>query len=121
MDKKELNLLKLHQISKLPDNWNGFGTQAFPTRLIELCKEIIQKLEIQPSVFPTGQNSIQFEYEKPNGDYLEFELYIEKVEVFFQSDSAEFTKIFTYDELNWNEFLNIFLKKADLNGQPKKS
>lgn len=109
MNKTELNLLKLQQINRLPENWNGYGSEPIPTRLIEICTEIIPKLEIQPSVFPTARDSIQFEYEKSNGDYLEFELYIEKVEVFFQSNFEEFNKTYTYEEINWNHILKEFL------------
>ena len=32
-------------------------------------------LKFQPNIFPTGRQSIQFEYEKANGNYLEIEIF----------------------------------------------
>ncbi|KJE25644.1 hypothetical protein LG52_3208 [Geobacillus kaustophilus] len=36
----------------------------------------------QPKLFPTARDSIQLEFEKENGDYLEFELFENKIDVF---------------------------------------
>lgn len=42
-------------------------------------KKIINKLDRQPDIFIIFSNGLQFEYEKENGDYLEFEIYWNKI------------------------------------------
>lgn len=56
----------------MKDNWNGNGANSFSTKLIEKCREIVTQLVAEPFVCPTACGSIQFEYEKDNGDYLKF-------------------------------------------------
>ena len=73
-DKKQtLNLKKLNVISKLHDNWNGYGAEPLQKKLIALTADLIRKLYIQPEIFPTADGTIQLEFEKDNGDYLEFQ------------------------------------------------
>ena len=81
----------LCEIEKLKDNWNGNGANSFSTKLIEKCREIVMQLAAEPFVCPTACGSIQFEYEKDYGDYLEFEIYEDRIEVFLDtlSDGEE--------------------------------
>lgn len=69
------NILRLEEIASLPENWNNNGASSFSQEHISKMKNILLALPVQPLVFPTARNSIQFEYEKQNGDYLEFELF----------------------------------------------
>lgn len=69
------NLRVLQDIENLQENWNGHGAHSFSKRIIKTVRDIIIPLERQPSIFPTARDSIQMEYEKDNGDYLEFELF----------------------------------------------
>ena len=62
----------LSEIEKLKDNWNDNGASAFSSKLIEKCRGIVMQLASEPFICPTACGSIQFEYEKENGDYLEF-------------------------------------------------
>lgn len=73
------NLQKMYLIQQLSDNWNGYNAKAFSSELINKVQKYIFQLERQPSIFPTGRDSIQLEYEKENGDYLEFEVFSEKI------------------------------------------
>ena len=77
-----VNLNKLHEYSQLEYNWNDNRAEPFEKELINLAWKKINELEIQPDVFPTACDSIQFEYEKENEDYLEFEIYTDRIEVF---------------------------------------
>lgn len=70
--KKHNNRLK--QISNLPNNWDGDNAKAFSTKLIEKVGYILIRLKVRPEVFPTACNTIQLEYEKDDGSYLEFEI-----------------------------------------------
>lgn len=69
------NIQRIEQIKTLTENWNGYGANSFSTQLLERVKSIIMNLSIQPDIFPTAQNSIQLEYEKDDGEYLEFEIF----------------------------------------------
>lgn len=78
----------LNQIANLKDNWNNNGAKSFSTKLIEKCREIVMQLAAEPFICPTACGSIQFEYEKENGDYLEFEIYEDRIEVFLDTASG---------------------------------
>ena len=69
------SLLRLQEIAALQDNWNGNGATTFSKELIARARQLISSLSIQPIILPTGRDSIQMEYERQNGDYLEFELF----------------------------------------------
>ena len=68
------NLDKLRHISMLEYNWDGYGAEPFSAELILQAKNLLRELHIQPEIFPTAASTIQLEYEKDNGDYLEFQL-----------------------------------------------
>lgn len=68
------NLRKLEQISLLTDNWNGNGAKAFDKQLVAKVKDLIGALGVQPEIFPLSYGSIQMEYTKEDGSYLEFEI-----------------------------------------------
>lgn len=70
----ENNLRKLESIAMLGENWNGYGATPFSRSLVGKVKEIVLGLCIQPELFPTAAGSIQLEYEKDNGDYLEIQV-----------------------------------------------
>lgn len=72
-EKKE-NLEKLQNISNLKEGWNGNGAKAFNRTFIANVKDIILFLNHQPEIFPTACDSIQFEYDKLDGSYLEIEV-----------------------------------------------
>lgn len=109
-EEKMYNLRKIEQIATLEDGWNGNKAKAFKSQLIEVVRSVITALEIQPEVFPTACDSIQLEYEKEDGSYLEIELNLDNTwEVFevnsngeeiYTSISAEVEKV--------NEVVNRF-------------
>ena len=90
MDKLNQNLKLLESFVQLPENWNGYGAKGFTAPLVSLAKEILNSLEVQPDVFPTGRESIQFEYEKCNGEYLEFEIFNKSdIQVFIVKENGD--------------------------------
>ena len=101
------NLTKLHDYSDLEDNWDCDGAKAFSKELIDLARGKIILLDTQPKVFPTMRESIQFEYEKEDGDYLEFEIYEDRIEVFRIIDEHEEEFKLSVDE-NLNKIVNEF-------------
>ena len=81
----------LDEIAKLKDDWNNNGASSFPAKMVAKCRGIVTQLAAEPFICPTACGSIQFEYEKENGDYLEFEVYEDRIEVYLDtaSDGAQ--------------------------------
>ena len=68
------NLSTLVAISELKDNWNEYGAHAFSKGLIDRCRNILHQLPVQPKVYPTACESIQFEWETADGRYMDVEV-----------------------------------------------
>lgn len=75
LTKREENMKVIDKIALLEENWNGNGANKFSEELISNAKMLISNFSIQPDVLPTARDSIQMEYEKDSGDYIEFELF----------------------------------------------
>jgi hypothetical protein len=73
---------KLEQLAQLKDHWNYGHALAFNPELIRLAQRLVALLPVQPEIFPTARGSIQLEYENERGEYLEFEVFINKIQVF---------------------------------------
>ena len=102
--KRNRNLDKLDAIALLGENWNGHGAKPFSRTLIERARHVILNLDVQPEVFPTAANSIQIEYEKENGEYLEIQIVEDGPYEGFRIYGDETEEIFTLnpdvDEIN---------------------
>lgn len=72
------SIKRLRDIENLGFDWNGYGAKPFSDILIDKCEEIVASLSVQPSIYPTGRNSIQFQYELVDRSYLEFEVFEDK-------------------------------------------
>lgn len=64
----------MEQIASLTDNWDENGAKAFDKQLIARIKDLVGALDVQPEIFPLSYGSIQMEYTKDGGSYLEFEV-----------------------------------------------
>jgi hypothetical protein len=73
-----LNIDRLNDIGNLSYNWDGYDAKPFNFELINKCKKIVRILSYQPDIYPTGRQSIQFQYELSNKSYLEFEIFNNK-------------------------------------------
>lgn len=104
VDKKLKNFEKLNIIKDLDANWDNYGAQPFSSEFIDLCKKFIIDIHRQPEVFPTARQSIQFEYEKENGEYLELEIFEDRVELFkMLKNGEEIEEEFALDITKINE------------------
>ncbi len=72
----------LDEIADLKYDWNENGAEPFPSDLVCKCREILCGLSNEPFISPTAHGSIQFEYEKDFGDYLEFEIFQDKIKAY---------------------------------------
>jgi hypothetical protein len=95
---KNVDLIK--DFSKLEDNWDDNGAIKIQNNIINSALSALYLLKIQPDVFPTGRNSIQFEYEKANGDYLEFEFFEDHITMYSIISDNEFEKNVASTELD---------------------
>ncbi len=77
------SIRRLDEIKELPYDWNGYGAAPFSSELIDKCKKIINILLPQPQIYPTGRQSIQFQYELKDKSYLEFEIFEHKTMCLF--------------------------------------
>lgn len=105
------SLEKLNLIGIMQDGWNDNNANKFSEDLINRCKEIVSLLSIQPEIFPTGANSIQFEYEKDNNDYLEFNIFKNRIEIFQIINGKETESVLNIDQKDMlqkvvNDFYN---------------
>lgn len=104
------NLKKLEIISKLESGWNYYYADPIPTSMIDIMKDMLPKLKIQPEIFPLACGSIQFEYEKDNGDYLEFKmLHGGLLEMYVIIDCDDSDKIIEADSYKINEIVDNFM------------
>ena len=70
-----MNNVELDKIAKLKKGWDMYGAEPIPRDVIQLTRNIIQKLIVQPEIFPTGRRTIQIQKKKKSGDYIEFEIF----------------------------------------------
>mgnify|MGYP006898482267 CR=1 FL=1 len=107
LKKKLSNLTKILSFKNLSSGWNGEGTEGFSEKLINIALDFINlpNLKYQPIVFPTGRSSIQFEYQKSSGDYLEIEVFEDQITLFSEID----------DVITEKEYLTIQEILGDIN------
>lgn len=73
------NLDKLYDISQLKENWNGYGSKPISKIVMDYSEIIIKNVCSQPTIYATGRDSIQMQYELNDRSYLEFEVFQEKI------------------------------------------
>ncbi|MCR5097982.1 MAG: type II toxin-antitoxin system Phd/YefM family antitoxin [Lachnospiraceae bacterium] len=77
------NMNRLEVFKSFKDGWNGYDAGAFDPKLIDKVRDILEKQDIQPEIFPTALGTIQLEYDNSRGDHMEIEVGMEKkTEVF---------------------------------------
>lgn len=75
-----IDLMKVENISKIKkmalfsEDWNGTGGSAFSQGAIALFESIIEMLDKQPQIAPTGRNSLLMQYELDDKSLLAFEV-----------------------------------------------
>lgn len=71
---KSVNKEKLKIIQGFKNNWNGNGAPSFPESLITKVSSIVDRLVIQPELFPTALQTIQLEFDNSAKDHMEIEI-----------------------------------------------
>ncbi|MFD2074645.1 hypothetical protein [Geobacillus jurassicus] len=111
--RKAENIAKLQAIRELGNDWNGNGADPFSDKLIEKVFSVIHTVIKQPKLFPTARDSIQLEFEKENGDYLELELFENNINIFISyADGREMETSIPYDVREINRIIVDFYETA---------
>lgn len=80
------NILTLESYRNLEPNWDGYNAPPIDSRIIDNSISLVASLSLQPEIFPTGRNSIQLEYEREDGDYVELEVFIENIHIHIEQN-----------------------------------
>ncbi len=107
-----ISIKRLEDIGKLPYDWNGYGARPFSSALIDKCEKIVNELSHQPEIYPTGRQSIQFQYQLKDKSYLEFEIFADKTMCLWvpkriYADAVE-TEIIDAEEKQIKEIVDSF-------------
>ncbi|MEM3091524.1 MAG: hypothetical protein QXD05_00100 [Candidatus Pacearchaeota archaeon] len=105
LKKKINNIIKIISFSELDENWDGYGAEKIDNNVLKRVLELIihKELKYQPEVFPTGRGTIQIEYEKPNRDYLEVEIFKDKYILYKEENNISEEK----EVININEIVDL--------------
>lgn len=68
------NIDKINKMKMFQDDWNGTGGMKFTSGAIRTFLDVINNLNMQPWIAPTGRNSLLMQYELNDGSKLAFEL-----------------------------------------------
>jgi len=91
-------LLRLTDISRLSNNWNGYGAPALSEGVISRTRSLIIHIPQTFFMSPTARNSIQIEYENAVGDYLELELFENQIVVYCEKGDKDYLVSFSYSQ-----------------------
>ena len=99
-EEQQKSYARLDELVSYKANWNGNGADPFPPELINKCKSIVNELSHQPEIYPTAIDAIQFEYNKSDGSYIEFEVYLDKANVYRKDTSGNgYTKTISLSKI----------------------
>lgn len=71
---KVKNINKIKKMALFNENWNGTGGKAFSQNAIAFFESIIEMLDKQPQIAPTGRSSLLMQYELDDKSLLAFEV-----------------------------------------------
>lgn len=74
MEMNMKSIKKLRSFLDLPDDWNGYGAKQFSRDYISFAEYLLEKLPAEAQVYPISDGRVQFEFDKDDGSYLEFEI-----------------------------------------------
>ncbi len=101
------NDILLESFRGLEPNWNGYGAVPIDGEVINNSILVLDQLIKQPENFPTGRNTVQFEYETDNGDYVELEVYNNRIHVYIEQGGNGSEMDYSFDQIQEiNEAVN---------------
>lgn len=76
---KVINIAIIEKLRTLKPNWNGYGAKTFDDGLINKFLKIINSLDVQPIISPTGRQSLVLSYDLDKSKSLSFEVFKSRV------------------------------------------
>lgn|GEM_PF-6102565 len=88
---KQLNIIKIFEISKLNDGWIGDDSKKIDSKIINIANDIVlsPKLRSQPEVFPTRRGTISMEFQPSEDKFIKVEIFVDKFEFYSEIDNVE--------------------------------
>ncbi len=65
---------KLRSFLDYGPDWNGYGAVPFSRDYIKKAERLLSAIPVKTEVFPISDGRVQFEFDKEDGAYLEFEV-----------------------------------------------
>lgn len=99
---KNLALSEVASLTKLEKNWDDEDGNPFTDEEVKLFLSVIEDLKKIPRLSPTGCSSLILDYEKKDGSYLGFELYIDRMDVVWvpENDFSRTTKFRVFHDFS---------------------
>lgn len=110
MHKKLVNLDKIGKLQHFKEGWNGNNGLSFDISLVNLFSEIINNLDRQPDIAPTGRKSLQIQYELEDKSYLGFEIFADRMTKLEVPQRKYDKAIVTEKNNNFTDFINESLR-----------
>lgn len=76
---KVINIAIIEKLRTLKPDWNGYGAKTFDDGLINKFLKIINSLDVQPIISPTGRQSLVLSYDLDKNKSLSFEIFKSRV------------------------------------------
>lgn len=91
---------------------NGNHNEILNINLINICEIYFNNVKEKPEIFTNANNSIQFEY-KYDKNFLQFNIFEDKIEVFIQNKRQNHYTIYHNDNTSnlMNSILENFLNE----------
>jgi len=86
---------RIDEFQALQKGWNGYGAPPIPESVISRSRRFANKLDREAEVFPTGRESVQFEF-----DNIEVEIFESSVEVLKDSTPSDGYTEFSLDDID---------------------
>lgn len=111
-DAYEKRIDNVARLMKIKSDWEKDDNVVVPEGVINIAVVLIVNLNIQPLIFPTNRRSVQFEYDKSDDSYLEFEIFEDKITCMIiprrDYDDACFPVVEHNDYKKMNEIIGDF-------------
>lgn len=85
---RTLSIGILNSFRNLAHNWDGYNAPPIEDEVINTSLAVLDKLTLEPEIFPTGRNSVQFEYDSNNGNYIEIEIFSDYIHLVYEQNGV---------------------------------
>ena len=85
---------RLNEFQGLQKGWNGYGAPPIPESVLNRSRRFASALDRKAEVFPTGRESVQFEF-----DNIEVEIFESSVEILKDSNGSMKVSVEDLDEV----------------------